>query len=153
VRRGLTALSAAAIAAAALGTGSAQAATGHPRTSPHQVNHSGTYNGQINQTLPKPFAGHIHFVVRRAKITRLRFTTGTMCGATWAVDKDHALSTFLVKVRSSGGFFYKGTVAGRLIRLSGKLNGNKAHGTFFQAFPLGDLTCTMGQAAPFTATR
>jgi hypothetical protein len=152
-RRGSIALSAAALAVAGLGAGSAQGATGQRGVQAHQVNRSGTYNGQINQLLPKPYTGHIHFVVRQGKITGLRFTAGTMCGAMWAIDKDHALPTFPVVVKSSGAFSYTGTVAGRLIRLHGRITGHRAHGTFFQAFSTSGLTCSMGQAAVFTATR
>ncbi len=147
------ALSATALAATVLGAGSAQAATGQPGTSSNQVNRSGTYNGQITQLLPRPYTGHIHFVVSRGKITGLRFTAGTMCGTMWAVDKDHALPEFPVKVKPTGAFSYNGTVAGRVIRLGGRITGNKAHGTFFQAFSTSGMTCTMGQAAAFTATR
>jgi hypothetical protein len=131
---------------------SAQGATGSPSAG-RRVNVTGTYNGQINQQVPKPYTGHIHFVVRRGKITGLRFTAGTKCGVLWVVDKDHALPTFPVKITSQGRFSYQGTVAGRLIQLKGMLKGNKAHGTLFQAFPWGQTTCTMGQAASFTATR
>jgi hypothetical protein len=136
-----------------LAPAAAQAATGQPSKSDPSVNRSGTYNGQINQTVPKRYTGHIHFVVRRGKITGLRFTTGTLCGTMWAVDKDHALPIFPVKITSRGAFSYKGTVSGRLIKLTGRMKGNRAHGMLFQSFPLGQLTCSMGQAAPFTATR
>jgi hypothetical protein len=152
-RRALPALTVAVAAASVLAPAAAQAATGQPSKSNHLVNRSGTYNGQINQTAPNQYTGHIHFVVRRGKITGLRFTTGTLCGSMWAVDKDHTLPIFPVKITSSGAFSYRGTVSGRVIKLTGKVEGNQAHGTFFQSFPLGQLTCTMGQAAPFTATR
>jgi hypothetical protein len=152
-RRRVIVLSLATLMVTMLGAGSAQAAAGKARSIPAPVNYSGTYNGQIKQVVPKAYTGHIHFIVRRGKITRLRFTVGTMCGTMWAVDQDHALLSFLLKLKPTGAFAYKGTVAGRFVRLRGKITGNKAHGTFFQAFPLGALTCTMGQAAPFTVTR
>jgi hypothetical protein len=151
--RGVVALSAAALAAAGLGAGSGQAATGSPRSSTHQLNRSGTYNGRISQLMPQAYTGHIHFVVRQGKITDLRFTAGTMCGAMWAIDKDHAVPDFPVALDSTGAFSYQGTVAGRAIRIRGTIIGNRALGTFFQAFSSSGLACTMGQAAAFTATR
>ena len=132
---------------------SAQAATIGSGSSASRANFSGTYNGQIDQRLPKAYTGHIHFVVSHGKITGLRFTAGALCGVIWVVVKDHKLPTFPLKVKSNGAFSYKGTVAGRLLRLRGTLRGNRAHGTFFQAFAWGQSTCTMGQPAAFTATR
>jgi hypothetical protein len=149
-RRVVVVLSAAALAATVLGAGSAQAATGSPA---QQVNRSGTYNGQISQLLPQAYTGHIHFVIRRGKISDLRFTAGTMCGAMWAIDKDHALPEFSLQLQPTGAFSYHGTIVGRVIRLRGRIIGNKAVGTFFQSFSASGLACTMGQAAAFTATR
>jgi hypothetical protein len=150
-RRGLLALSVAALAATGLGAGFAQAATG--KSSTHMINRSGTYNGQVWQTLPKFNIGHIHFIIRRGTITELRFTVGTLCGPMWGIDKDHALPAFPVRLEPTGAFSYQGTVAGRVIRLQGRIIGNRAHGTFFQSFSTPGLTCTMGHAAAFTATR
>lgn len=147
-RRGLSSLSAAVIAASVLGAGSAQAAT-----SAGAVNRSGTYNGQIWQTLPKFYIGHIHFVVSGGKIFDLRFTAGTMCGSLWAIDSDHAIPEFPLTLKPQGGFSYQGTVGGRVLRLRGRILGNRATGKFFQSFAMSALTCTMGQAAAFTATR
>jgi hypothetical protein len=149
----LTALSAAVLAATMLGAGSAQAAVARSGKSTQQVNRSGTYNGQLNQLLPKPFKGHIHFVVSRGNITKLRFTAETLCGTMTVIDKDHAVPDFPLKVKPTGAFSYKGTVAGRQIRLRGRIIGDKAQGTFFQSFTTSGLTCTMTHAAPFTATR
>jgi hypothetical protein len=117
------------------------------------VNRSGTYNGRIDELSPQAYTGHIHFVVSRGTITGLRFTAGALCGVLWVVDTDNALPTFPVRVTSGGAFSYNGTVAGRLIQINGRLTGNTAYGTFFQAFPWGQTTCTMGQVASFTATR
>jgi hypothetical protein len=139
----------AALSLLAVTCASAQAAT----SATHLTNRSGTYNGQINQVQPKKYTGHIHFIVRHGRITALRFTAGTLCGVLWVVDTDHALPTFPLRVTSRGAFSYRGTVGGRQIQLKGKLKGNRAHGTFFQTFPWGGTTCTMGQAASFTATR
>ena len=150
-RRALLAFSLAALAATAL-AGSTQAAT----VSPGLINRGGTYNGHIWQILPAPpnlYIGHIHFVVSGGKIFDLRFTAKTMCGTMSAIDKDHALPEFPLALRPSGAFSYSGTVAGRVLRLGGRITGNKAHGTFFQAFSTSGMTCTMGQAAAFTATR
>ena len=152
MRRALFAFSAAALAAATLGAGPAQAAT----VSPGQINRAGTYNGDIWQTLPTApnlYLGHIHFIVSGGKIFDLRFTTETTCGAMTAIDKDHTLPEFPLAVRPTGAFAYSGTVAGRVIRFRGKIVGDRANGTFFQSFSLSALTCSMGQPAAFTATR
>jgi hypothetical protein len=151
-RRGLFALSAASLTVAVLGVASTQAALGRG-SSLHRVNRSGTYNGAISQLLPHSYTGHIHFIVRGGKLTELRFTAGTTCGAMWAIDKDHAVPDFPVRLRPTGASSYSGTVAGRVIRLDGRIIGNRAIGTFFQSFSASGLACTMGQAAAFTATR
>ena len=151
-RRGLFVV-AAVLAAIVLGAGSAQAVKGSRGSATHLINRSGTYNGEIWQTLPKFYVGHIHFIVSRGKISGLRFTAGTMCGALWAIDTDNALPDFPVALKPTGAFSYQGTVAGRVIRLRGKIFGNRAQGTFFQSFSTSGLTCTMGQPVAFTATR
>lgn len=150
IRRALPLLAALSLLGAACT--SALAATTHGAAR-HLANRSGTYNGQIDQVQPKKYTGHIHFIVRRGRIAALRFTAGTLCGVLWVVDKDHSLPTFPLKVTSHGAFSYRGTVGGRLIELRGRLKGNQARGTFFQTFPWGQMMCTMGQAASFTATR
>lgn len=133
--------------------GSAQAATTQHGSKAGRANVAGTYNGRIDQLLPKLFTGHIHFVIGHGRLTALKFTAGTLCGVMWASDTDRAVPSFSVRIRSGGSFSYKGKVGGRTIRLRGAVSRNKAHGTFFQAFPTGSLTCTMVQAASFTATR
>lgn len=148
-RRRLVAFTAAALAACVLGAGSAQAATAGPGV----INRSGTYNGTIWQTLPRFYVGHIHFIVSGGKIFDLRFTAGTVCGSMWAIDSDHAIPEFPLALKPTGAFAYQGTIASRVIRLRGKISGNRARGTFFQAFSAAALTCTMGQPAAFTATR
>lgn len=149
ITRSVLAFWAAALAASALGAGSAQAAT----TGPGLVNHSGTYNGLIWQTLPKFYIGHIHFIVNGGKIFDLRFTAGTMCGSMWGIDSDHAIPEFPLTLQPTGVFAYQGTIAGRVLRLRGKIIDNRAVGTFFQSFSTAGLTCTMGRPAAFTATR
>lgn len=144
----LSALAAAALATSALGAGSATAAVG-----PSLINRSGTYNGQIWQTLPRFYMGHIHFIVSGGKIFDVQFTAGTLCGSMWAIDSDHAIPEFPLALKPTGVFAYRGTVAGRLIRLHGKIVSNRAVGTFFQSFSTAGLNCTMGQPAAFTATR
>src|SRR5579859_1701075 len=105
--RNLTAFSAAALAASVMSVGSAQAATAGPGA----VNRAGTYNGEIWQTLPKFYIGHIHFIISGGKIFDLRFTAGTMCGSMWAIDSDHAIPEFPLALRPRGTFSYQGTVA------------------------------------------
>jgi hypothetical protein len=123
-----------------------------PQSATSRPNFAGTYNGKINQSQPKPYTGHIHFVVAHGRLTDLRFRAGTLCGVAWAVTSDSP-PNFSVKISSTGSFSFQGTVDGRKIRLNGTLKANKAQGTFFTAFPAGQNTCTMGTAAPFTATR
>jgi hypothetical protein len=150
MRRAVVAFSAA-LAAAALAA-SAPAAT----VSPGLANRAGTYNGDIWQILPTApnlYIGHIHFVVSGGKIFDLRFTAQTTCGTMSAIDKDHSLPEFPLALGPTGAFSYSGTVAGRVLRLRGRIIGGRAHGTFFQSFSLSALTCSMGQPAAFTATR
>lgn len=143
-------LSALVAAIACAGTLGAPALAALPAQRP---NLAGTYNGQINQLQPKAYTGHIHFVVSHGRLSGLRFSTGTLCGLVWVVDTDHNLGTLSMRVGSDGAFSYQGTVAGRQIRLRGTFKGKRARGTFFTAFPWGQSTCTMGEAASFTATR
>lgn len=144
-----SAFAAAALAASALGAGSAQAAT----VGSSLVNRSGTYNGEIWQTLPKFYMGHIHFIVSAGKVFDLRFTTGTICGSMWAIDSDHAVPEFPLALGRTGAFAYQGTIGGRVLQLRGKIVGNRAVGKFFQSFSTAALSCTMGEPAAFTATR
>jgi hypothetical protein len=137
------------VGAPAASAQSSRTAAGSPTSRPH---FAGTYNGKINQSQPKPYTGHIHFVIAHGRLTDLRFRVGTLCGVAWAEDTD-APPNFSVKISSAGAFSYQGTIAGRKIRLKGTLKANKAQGTFFTAFPFGQSTCTMGTAAPFIATR
>ena len=115
--RALTAALLAVGAAGAISAPAWAATTGPPAS----LNFAGTYNGQINQTQPKSFTGHIHFVVSNGKLSGLKFTVGTICGVVWLVDKDHSLPSFPVKVTSAGTFAYKGTVGGRQIRIKGAI--------------------------------
>jgi hypothetical protein len=147
--RNLIAFWAAVLAVSVVSVGSAQADT----ATSGAVNRAGTYNGEIWQTLPKFHIGHIHFIISGGKIFDLRFTAGTMCGSMWAIDSDHAIPEFPLALKPMGSFSYQGTVAGRVLRLSGKISGNRAQGTFFQSFALSAVSCTMGQPAVFTATR
>ena len=139
--------------ACVLAAGSALAAAHrHRHHHAHRVYRAGAYEGQVNQSSPAQSGGLIDFVVDRGQITGLQFTVGTECGSLWAVDEDHAVPTFPVNVDSTGAFSFTGTVGGRFIQLQGTLRGDQAQGTFFQAFTVGQLTCTMGQAASFSAT-
>lgn len=133
-------------------TPSALAATTGPGSPAPRPNVAGTYNGRVDQVQPKPYTGHIHFVVKHGELTGLRFRVGTLCGVAWAVAKDQP-PNFSVKVSSTGAFSYDRTVGGRQIKLKGTLKHNKARGTFFTAFTAGQNTCTMGKPASFTATR
>jgi hypothetical protein len=130
----------------------AGASTTGPASATSRPHFAGTYNGKIVQSQPKAYTGHIHFVVAHGRLTDLRFRVGTLCGVAWAEDTDSP-PNFAVKVSSTGAFSYKGTISGRKIRLKGTLKANKAQGTLFTSFPFGQGTCTMGTAAPFTATR
>lgn len=127
----------------------AQAANSQRTTSPPY--RPGTFAGQVAQRAPRSFTGKIQFTVRRGALSALNFTAGALCGGLWVTELD-SLPQLTIPIGSHGGFFFDGTIHGRQIRLYGTLKGDRATGKLFQSFMWGNVPCSMGQAASFTAT-
>jgi hypothetical protein len=56
-----------------------------------------------------------------------------------------------IPIAGDGSFSYDKTVLGDHLTIKGRLRGNQATGTFFDALSSGTLACTMGHASNFTA--